>query len=87
MVEGVLEGVAFERLVEARHHDEHHQRRRRETAVSPSVGAFAEPARDVGRRAEQQAEHDAEEEVAGVVEVVVADARLGGVDDLGEEGG
>ena len=87
VVEGVLEGVALERLVDARHHHEHHQHRCDEHGGEPERGVVAEPARDGGQRAEHETEHRAEEELAGVVEVVVAVTHLGGVDDLREEGG
>ena len=88
VVEGVLERVALERLVDARHHH---------AASSPSARRAPRPGpsdewspsrREIARqRAEQQPEHRAEEELAGVVEVVVAVAYLGGIDDLREEGG
>ena len=87
VVERVLERIAFERLVDARHHHEHHQHRRDEHGRETERRVVAEPARDGRQRAEQNTEHRAEEELAGVVEVVVAIAHLRSVDDLREERG
>ena len=47
----------------------------------------AEPARDPRQRTERQAEHGTEEELAGVIEMVVTVTDLGRVDDLGKESG
>src|SRR5581483_9731198 len=86
VVEGVFERVTLEWRVDARHHHEHHQRLCDDRRYEPERRAVAEPSREGGKRSDQQPEYDTEEEVAGVVEMVVTGARLGGIDDLREEG-
>src|SRR5581483_7870971 len=87
VVERVPGGVALERLVETGEYDEHHQRWRADHGREARARLLPQRPGDGRQRAEQEAERDAEQELAGVVEMVEADVRVGGVDDLREEGG
>ena len=79
-------GVWLEWFVDPRNHHEHHQHGCDEHRREADRGVIAEPARDGRQRAEHETEHRAEEELPGVVEVVVASTRLRRVDDLRKEG-
>ena len=87
VVEGVLEGVALERLVDARHHHAassasvRRARRRARAMSGRRAGARSRAASRARDRASLR------RRTAGVVEVVVAVTYLGGFDDLREEGG